>query len=123
MARGTIVTRASKDGTKRYHTVIRINGKQQWKTFERKKDAESYLDRNSTDVREGTYRELVPATFQQYADRWRKKYLTPDELKPSTLSVYSYCLDKHLIPTFGPRPMAAITTADVTDFRADLLKS
>src|SRR5687768_12397561 len=33
MARGTIVVRTQKDGTRRYATVIRINGKQRWKTF------------------------------------------------------------------------------------------
>jgi hypothetical protein len=34
--------------------VIRINGKQRWKTFAKKKDAEDYLDRNSTDVRDAS---------------------------------------------------------------------
>src|ERR1051325_7118132 len=53
MARGSIVTRTQKDGTKRYNAIIRINGKQQWKTFDRKKDAEEYLDQQSTAIRKG----------------------------------------------------------------------
>jgi hypothetical protein len=59
MARGAI----QKDGTKRYATVIRIGGRQRWKTFDKKKDAEDYLDRNSADVRDGTYREIKKGTF------------------------------------------------------------
>jgi hypothetical protein len=122
MARGAIVVRIQKDGTKRYATVIRIDGRQKWKTFAKKKEAEAYLDRNSSDVRENTYRELIPASFKQYAERWRTKYLIPEDLKPSTLNGYRSTLAKHLIPRFASRPMAAVTTADITDFRADLLK-
>lgn len=122
MARGTIVTRVQKDGTKRYATVIRLNGKQRWKTFSTMKRAEAYLDKNSTDARDGTYREIIPGTFQAYAKKWREKYLTLAEMKPATLAGYSYVLDKHLIPAFRDSQMTAITTADVTDFRARLQK-
>jgi len=123
MARGTIITKTLENGDKRYVTVIRLNGKQVWKTFKRKVDADTYLNRNSTDLQEGTYREIKKGSFEQYAAAWRKKNLIPQELKPSTLSGYSYVLDKHLIPYFGPKSMAAITTADITDFRADRLKA
>ena len=79
--------------------------------------------RHSTDARDHTYRELIPATFGQYVLRWSEKYLIPEELKPSTLNGYSSILSKHLLPEFGPRQIAAITTADVTDFRSRLLKA
>ena len=67
MARGSIKTRILKTGEKRYTAIIRLNGKQKWLTFRRKKDAEEWLDRNSTDVRDGTYRELNIARFRDYA--------------------------------------------------------
>jgi integrase len=102
--------------------VIRINGKQRWKTFSTKKAAEAHLDKNSTDVRNGTYREIIPGTFEGYAQKWREKYLTLAEMKPATLSGYSYVLDKHLIPAFGDFQMAEISTANITDFRASLQK-
>ena len=51
MARGAIVTRTMKTGEKRYNTVIRINGRQRWMTFSKKREAEDYLDKHSTDVR------------------------------------------------------------------------
>lgn len=39
MARGSIITRTLESGEKRYDTVIRIAGRQRWKTFEKLKDA------------------------------------------------------------------------------------
>ena len=50
MARGTILAVTLKDGTKRYKTIIRINGKQQWRTWYKKRDAENYLDDLSPEV-------------------------------------------------------------------------
>src|SRR5438105_3733681 len=100
MARGTIVTRIQKDGTRRYATVIRIDGKQQWKTFAKKKEAEDYLDRNSTDIRQGTYREVKRATFATYVETWKQKYLIPEKLKPATLNCYGSNIALHLVPEF-----------------------
>jgi hypothetical protein len=71
MARGTVITTRTKDGKKRYKTVIRINGKQQWRTWDRKRDAEDYLDELSPDVRDHTYREIKKATFAEYVSTWR----------------------------------------------------
>ena len=88
MARGSIITRVSRDGTKSYATVIRINGKQRWKTFPRKKDAEDYLDRNSTDVRDGTYREIKKAKFSEYAEHWKQTHIIVENMKGSTLNSY-----------------------------------
>jgi integrase len=122
MARGTIVTRTTENGEKRYHTVIRINGKQQWKTFERKKDAEDYLDRNSTDVRDGTYREIKKLTFGKYAEHWKTTNLIPQKLKPSTINGYGSILETHLIPEFGPSAMQAIDAARISAFEARLLQ-
>jgi len=123
MARGTIVTRSQKDGTKRYACVIRIDGKQKWTTFAKKKDAEAYLDKNSTDIREGTYRELKLATFDGYLKVWKAKHLIPEKLKPATLNCYGSNIARHLSPAFGSRPMAAIDSDDVTRFESELLVS
>ncbi len=101
-----------KHGEKRYHTVIRINGKQHWKMFERKKDAEDYFDRNSTDVRDGTYREIKKATFGQYIEQWKAIYLivgtidengslTAKRLKPSTIRPLSFSSHRNITAS-GP---------------------
>src|SRR5262249_48955607 len=86
------------------------------------------LFRNNIEVTDGTYRpisaEKAKATFKEYAESWRNKYLIPGEgLKATTRSVRQYCLDKHLIGTFGPFPLKAITPDQITDFRADHLKN
>ena len=122
MARGNIVTRKVADGSKRYDACIRIEGRKKYKTFKLKNQAEAWLDRNSTDLREHTYREITPSSFRQYTDKWRKKYLIVEELKPSTLGGYACMLDRHLVPAFGHRPMAAITTGDITELRSELIK-
>src|SRR5262249_9127794 len=116
-----------KNAPVRYDVGIWANRKVRWKAFKRKKDAEDYLHRRSVEVTDGTYRPISPekakATFTEYAEIWRNKYLIPEEgLKPSTLSVRQYCLDKHLIACFGNYQLKAITPDLITDFRADLLK-
>src|SRR5262245_21486534 len=98
MGRGSIVTRKRKDGTKRYSAVLWINGKQVWKTFEKHKQAEDYLDRNSTDVRDGTYREIRPATFGEYAEHWKENHAIVENVKGSTLNSYISVLEKHIKP-------------------------
>src|SRR5262249_39068203 len=60
MARGTIITRTTKSGEKRYHAALwteRPDGtrKQVWRTFELKRDAEAYLDAQSKLVRDSEY--------------------------------------------------------------------
>lgn len=121
MARGTIITRTASDGKKRYDTVIRIGGKQRWKTFCHKKAAESYLDNNSSEVREGTYREIKKGTFKEYAIIWKQINLNDKMLKPATLNSYGSIIDHHLIPTFGDHYLPAITSDDISIFRTDLL--
>src|SRR5262249_772283 len=98
MARGTIVTRTQKDGTKRYAAVITIGGRQRWKTFARKGDAEDYLDRNSTDVRDGTYREIKPGTFAEYGKHWKETHAIVENVKGSTLNAYLSVFEKHIEP-------------------------
>ncbi len=60
MARGTIVTRTLKNGQRRYYAALwteKANGqrKQLWRTFEKRRKAEAFLDNYSKAVREGDY--------------------------------------------------------------------
>jgi integrase len=121
MARGMIKTTTLKNGSKRYLTVIRLNGRQIWKTFDKRSDAESYLDRNCQEVREGTYRPLKRATFAQYVEKWKSAELIPQKLKPATLNGYGSNIARHLLPAFGTRQMTLIDSEDITNFESDLL--
>lgn len=122
MARGTIIPRELKDGTKKYDAVIRLNGKQVWKSFSRKKAAEEYLDSHSTEVRDGTFREIRKATFREYAEHWRATHAIAANLKPSTLGTYLALFDRHILPEFEHYQMQAISSAEINSFRARLQK-
>lgn len=123
MARGTILTTVTKKGKKRYRTVIRINGKQQWRTWDRKGDAEDYLDELSPDVRDQTYREIKKATFGEYVGHWQATHLIPENFKPSTYGGYRSIVAHHLLPEFRNYPMQAISPAEINAFAAKLLKA
>jgi len=122
MARGSIRTRQLARGKeKRYDTILRAGGKQVWRTFKRKKDAEEWLDRNSTEVHDGTYRKLNKATFREYAKHWRSTHLIPASFKPSTYNSYCSLFEHHLLPEFAPYQMTAISSAEINKFKAGLL--
>ena len=123
MARGCIIVRELEGGKLAYEARIRLNGKQKSKTFRLKRDAEGYLDRNSTDVREGTFRELKRSTFDQYIEKWKAKHLIAEKLKPATLNSYGSNIALHLAPAFGPRPLTAMDSDEITTFESKLLTS
>lgn len=120
--RGTIVKRVQKDGTIRYAAVIRINGKPKWKTFDKQGQAEEYLDQFSKDIRDGTYREIRPGTFKEYAAHWKDTHGIVQNVKGSTLNAYISILDKHISPEFEKMAVQAISSAEINSFRAKLQK-
>jgi integrase len=122
MARGTILTKVTKDGAKRYKTIIRINGKQQWRTWNKKRAAEDYLDSLSPEIRDGSYREIKKATFEEYIKHWQQTHLIPEKFKPSTYNSYRSIVEYHLLPEFKNYPMQAISTANINAFSAKLLQ-
>lgn len=124
MARGSIFPRLLKDKkTKKYDCVLRINGVQKWKTFSKKRDAEDYLDKFSTDIRDGSFREITKATFAQYAVHWKTTYLIPQNCKASTLNSYLSVFEKWIEPEFQYMGMQSISSADVNQFKAKLQKA
>jgi len=118
---GSIYKKILKDGSRRYEARIRLNGKPVGKRFQRKKDAEEWLARYSVDVLDGTYRKLKKGTFGQYIEHWKETHLIPAKYKPSTLKGYRHCLQKSLLPEFGPYPIAAISSAEINRFIAKQL--
>jgi integrase len=128
MARGTIITRTTKQGVKRYYTALWIESpdglrKQIWRTFDHKRDAESFLDGESKKAREGEYVEPSPMKFEDFAAEWIEKYpkLASKPLKPSTFAGYCSVIDKHLKPLFGQMRLGQIRPATIDkDFRAQL---
>jgi len=119
---GQIVRLPSKRYRARYvgPDGIRHNGPH---TFETREDAEAWLagERRKISRDEWTQpRKLRDApklaTFGEYAERW----LQHRELKPRTRAHYRSLLDKAILPTFGGRPLKAITSESVRDWYAAL---
>jgi integrase len=128
MARGTIVTRTTKSGEKRYHAAWwterpDCTRKQVWRTFQLKRDAEAFLDEHSKLVREGDYIEPSRMTFEQFSKEWLEKYprLAEKPLKDSSITAYHHVIQKHLIPFFGDKRLTSIKASTIEkDFKASL---
>ncbi len=54
-------------------------------------------------------------TFKEYADKWLDVYKL-GKLKPSTIATYRKHLCAHVLPAFGNREIASITTEDIQLF-------
>src|SRR5262249_48190886 len=128
MARGTIITRTTKSGEKRYHAALwteKPDGtrKQVWKTFALKRDAEAFLDNQSKLVREGDYFEPSRMTFDSFAKEWKEKYpkLAETGLKDSTFKSYSSVIENHLLRFFANRLLSQIKASTIEkDFKSQL---
>jgi len=113
--KGSIVTRDRKDG-RRYFAVWRVNGKQKWKAFRRRKDADVHLTNVVKRVHDGTYREIKPITFQDYAKRWLAGL---GNLKPSTVISYRSMLEHGLIPALGEYELSGIGVEHVNKYLSE----
>lgn len=113
---GTIVTRELKDGSKRYHAIYRVDGKQRWKTFTRRKAAERFLTTTVKTLQDGTYREIRPVIFKGFAEKWLAGLGAG--VKPSTARSYRSIIDRQLLPAFGERQLGSLTVDDVNAYLA-----
>jgi integrase len=98
-----------------------VNGQQRSQTFDRKVDAERFLERNGAAIQRGDW--IDPAgrrvTFKQWADDW---WATTVKLRVNTRRGYWRLLTGHVLPYFGARSLAAIDFLDVERFIADKLE-
>ena len=98
------------------------NGRSRRQTFERKQDAQHFLDDLSTDSRRG---ELIDPrsrrdSFDTWADRWWK---TTVKFRPTTRRGYHGVLERHVRPYFSGRKVVDIDYTDVEEFIADRLSA
>lgn len=114
----------------------RDNGARNWVpapyTFERKTEAQLWLDAQRTDIQRGvwksreqidrerleaearTKREALP--FGEYADQWMKSR----KLTPATRLAYESNLRTHILPRWGVVPVRSITTPEIRSWLAEL---
>jgi integrase len=89
------------------------------KTFDRKVDAERWLDVNGADIARGAW--VDPAagkvTLRTYAEQWLEQR---QGLRPTTRAKYQYLLDFHILPSLGDSSLAALDPGAIRAWHARL---
>jgi integrase len=96
------------------------------KTFRARIDAEAFLADRRREVEMAKYNPAVvrrpKVTFGDYATTWlANRHVAGRPIKARTREHYERILEDHLLPTFGAKPLAAITPKDVRDWHARTL--
>jgi integrase len=86
-------------------------GREQTKSFDRKVDAQRWLDEVTAAVVTGQYvnPKAGQVTFQDYAERWREMQVQ----RPSSRAHVETMLRRHAYPTLGGRCLSSIMPSDV----------
>ena len=91
------------------------------KTFAGRNAAECWLADRRRDIDAGLPpdRRSARQTFGAYAATWLpNRLISGRPLKQRTRDQYTAILDRHLLPTFGRKPLTAITPRDVREWHA-----
>ncbi len=96
------------------------DGRMRSQTFDRKGDAERFLQRNGAELQRGEWIDpaLRRVAFSEWAALW---WQTTVRLRPTTRRGYWQILNNHVLPTFGGRALASIDYMDVERFIAEKL--
>ncbi len=117
------ITKYQRDGGVSYRVGWRDpDGKTHLRTFRKHADATAFVHSVEGDKQRGEYVDPTRGrmTFGAY---FVDEYLpNATHLKPSTRSFYKNMAERHLVPHFGPRPLATIATSDVKGFLGKLEK-
>src|SRR3954469_6132509 len=91
------------------------HGKEHARHFDRKVDAQRWLDQVTASVVRGDYTDprLGRTTVQAYAYRW----LEAQPLRASSRRAYTAWLRNRIVPAMGDRGLAAVTRTEVLGFR------
>jgi Phage integrase, N-terminal SAM-like domain len=90
--------------------------------FARRIDAQRWLDSVTAAVETGTYIDPKAGrtTLGEYAQLWLARQV---HLKPSTRSRYTALVRHHIVPAFGPTPLARIERSDVAAWIVELVEA
>jgi integrase len=94
-------------------------GKEHSKHFDRKVDAQRWLDQVNSSIVTGTYIDPVLArvTVGEWGARWLDGHAA---IKPSTKTRYESLLRVHVFPRWGTIPVSAVNVADVEAWLSQL---
>ena len=115
--------RTARHGTgKRWQARWRnAEGRQRYRVFERKLDAERFLTGLHADLMRGSYIDPREGklTLRAYAEqRWQPAQV---HLRPNSASTYASHVANHVVPLLGDRPLGSLRRPDCTAFVAALV--
>lgn len=95
------------------------DGKQRWKTFARKLDAERFMIALQADLQRGTYTDpkAGAVTLADYAGKWLAAQL---HLRPNSATLYAQHVRAHIVPKLGSNRIGAIKRTEAKNFVAAL---
>jgi integrase len=95
------------------------DNRERTKTFGRRVDAQKWLDTNSADLARGRWidPQAGTVTVKGFADPWFKRRV---DLAIRTAELYRYLLDRHILPSLGDVPLAALSPSLVAAWHANL---
>ncbi len=116
--RGSIVKRGGS-----YSIVYYVDGRQRWKSLGpvTRKEAERHLREILNQIQDGTFRDLKPISFREYAKKWLEFHRA--NVKPSSYDSYRSVVNSHLVKAFGDHALSAIARPSLRQFTADLLET
>ncbi len=90
------------------------------KSFATKRDAESFRDTVSTEIRQGTYIDRRPVPFKTFATDWLAR--TQPTVSPNTHALHAWAVNLYLIPAFNLMPIQNLTAERIERWQAELLR-
>ena len=105
---------------KSWVVYLRVDGRQHWKSFRTRDEAELYLARVKAAKVGKEFRAPTKIRFADFAQEWLRDYAKPN-VKERTYETYEGSLRNHLVPEFGHRLLTEITRKDIDAFVADWL--
>jgi integrase len=103
---------------KSWVVYFRAGGRQVWRSFKTREEAELYLANAQVKRATGEFRAPVKIRFAQFAHEWLETYARVN-VSPKTFDGYESSLRIHVIPEFGELNLTEITRKAVDSFVAD----
>ncbi|WP_433226946.1 tyrosine-type recombinase/integrase [Microtetraspora malaysiensis] len=88
--------------------------------FQTKRAAEQYAGDQEAAIRANRY--VDPRAGAITVQEWVNLWFPSLDLEPSTLSNYRYFIQSHILPAFGPRPLASLTYEEIAAWEKDLVQ-
>jgi integrase len=98
----------------RYRTPV---GKERSQTFTTRREADAFAKTTEADKLRGSWIDPRSAsvTFGEYAEQWRESRVH----RPTTRAHVETNLRRHVLPTFGDRPLGSIRTSEIQNWVQD----